>query len=101
MATMHINKENFENEVIHSEKPVLVDFWAPWCGPCRELGPIVDALAEELTDVKVAKVNVDEERELAKRYRIFSIPTLVVIKDGQVVNKSVGVQSREEILQML
>ena len=101
MATMHINKENFENEVIHSEKPVLVDFWAPWCGPCRELGPIVDALAEELTDVKVAKVNVDEERELAKRYRIFSIPTLVVIKGGQVVNKSVGVQSREEILQML
>lgn len=101
MAVIHVTKANFEELVVNSEKKVLLDFWAPWCGPCRELGPIVDALAEELTDVKVAKVNVDEERELAKRYRIFSIPTLVVIKDGQVVNKSVGVQSREEILQML
>ena len=96
-----VNQENFENEVLKSEKPVLLDFWASWCGPCRELGPIVDALGEELTEVKVAKVNVDEERELAKKYKIFSIPTLLVIKDGEPVNKSVGVKSREEILAML
>ena len=101
MAVVKVNVENFENEVLKSEKPVLVDFWASWCGPCRELGPVVDALGEELTDVKVVKINVDEERELAKKYRIFSIPTLVVIKDGQAVNKSVGVKSREEILAML
>jgi thioredoxin 1 len=101
MAVVNGNLENFENEVLKSEKPVLVDFWASWCGPCRELGPVVDALGEELTDVKVVKINVDEERELAKKYRVFSIPTLVVIKDGQAVNKSVGVKSREEILAML
>lgn len=101
MAVVNGNLENFENEVLKSEKPVLVDFWASWCGPCRELGPVVDALGEELTDVKVVKINVDEERELAKKYRVFSIPTLVVIKDGQPVNKSVGVRSREEILAML
>jgi len=101
MAVVKVNVENFENEVLKSEKPVLVDFWASWCGPCRELGPVVDALGEELTDVKVVKINVDEERELAKKYKIFSIPTLVVIKDGQPVNKSVGVKSREEILAML
>ena len=101
MAVVNVNLENFENEVLKSEKPVLVDFWASWCGPCRELGPVVDALGEELTDVKVVKINVDEERELAKKYRVFSIPTLVVIKDGQAVNKSVGVKSRDEILAML
>ena len=101
MSAMKINMENFEQEVMQSEKPVLLDFWAPWCGPCRELVPIVDALAEELSDVKVAKVNVDEERELAKKYRVFSIPTVVVIKNGQVTNKSVGVQSREALLAML
>ena len=101
MAVVKVNVENYENEVLKSEKPVLVDFWASWCGPCRELGPVVDALGEELTDVKVVKINVDEERELAKKYKIFSIPTLLVIKDGQTVNKSVGVKSREEILEML
>ena len=101
MAAMHINMENFENEVMRSEKPVLLDFFAPWCGPCRELSPVVEELAEELSEVKVAKVNVDEERELAKKYRVFSIPTLVVIKAGEVVNKAVGARSKEEILQML
>ena len=101
MAAMKIHAENFEQEVLLSEKPVLVDFWAPWCGPCRELVPIVDALADELADVKVAKVNVDEEVALARKYRVFSIPTVLVIKDGQVANKAVGVQSREELLAML
>ena len=101
MAAMKIKQENFEQEILQSEKPVLVDFWAPWCGPCRELVPVVDALAEELDDVKVAKVNVDEEMALAKQFRIFSIPTLMVFKDGKAVQKSVGVSSREEILAML
>ena len=101
MAAMKIHAENFEQEVLLSEKPVLVDLWAPWCGPCRELVPIVDALADELADVKVAKVNVDEEVALARKYRVFSIPTVLVIKDGQVANKAVGVQSREELLAML
>ena len=101
MSAMKINMENFEQEVLQSEKPVLLDFWAPWCGPCRELVPSVDALAEELSEVKVAKVNVDEERELAKKYRVFSIPTVVVIKHGRVTNQSVGLQSREDLLAML
>lgn len=101
MAAMKIDLNNFEQEVMASEKTVLLDFFAPWCGPCQMLGPVVDALAEELPDVKVAKVNVDEERELAKRYRVFSVPTLVVIKDGQVARRAVGAASREEILEML
>lgn len=101
MAALKINQENFEQEILQSQQTVLVDFWAPWCGPCRELVPIVDALAEELTDVKVAKVNIDEEMALAKKYKIFSIPTLLVFKNGQPVQKSLGVKSREEILEML
>ena len=101
MAVVNGNLENFENEVLKSEKPVLVDFWASWCGPCRELGPVVDALGEELTDVKVVKINVDEERELAKKYKVFSIPTLVVIKDGRIVNQSMGARPKNAILAML
>ena len=101
MAAIKVNQENFEQEILLSEKPVLVDFWAPWCGPCRELAPVVDALAEALSDVKVAKINVDEEMALAKQFRIFSIPTLMVFKGGKPVHKSVGVSSREEIIAML
>ena len=101
MAALHVTNQSFYEEVIASDKPVLVDFWAPWCRPCRMVVPLVEAIAEERDDVKVVKINVDEERELAKKYKIFSIPTLVVIKDGQPVNKSVGVKSREEILAML
>ena len=101
MAVINITKENFAQEVLHSEKPVLLDFWATWCGPCRMLSPVVDEVAEERTDVKVGKVNVDEEMELAKKFRVMSIPMLVVIKDGKVVNSSVGARPKDDILDML
>lgn len=101
MAVVTITTENFAQEVLHSDKPVLLDFWASWCGPCRMLSPIVDEVAEERTDVKVGKVNVDEQPELAQAFGIASIPTLLVIRDGHTVNRAVGVRSKEEILQML
>ena len=101
MAVVTITKENFEQEVLQSTKPVLLDFWASWCGPCRMLSPIVDEVAEERTDVKVGKVNVDEQPELAQAFGIASIPTLLVIRNGRTVNRAVGVRSKEEILQML
>ena len=101
MAVITITKENFEAEVLKSAQPVLLDFWAAWCGPCRMLSPIVDEVAEERTDVKVGKVNVDEEMELAKKFRVMSIPMLVVIKDGKVVNSSVGARPKDDILDML
>ena len=101
MAVVTITTENFAQEVLHSDKPVLLDFWASWCGPCRMLSPIVDEVAEERTDVKVGKVNVDEQPELAQAFGIASIPTLLVIRDGRTVNRAVGVRSKEEILQML
>ena len=90
MAVINITKENFAQEVLHSEKPVLLDFWASWCGPCRMLSPIVDEVAEERTDVKVGKVNVDEQPELAGQFGVMSIPTLILFKDGQVVDTLVG-----------
>ena len=93
MAVVTITLENFEAEVIKSDKPVLVDFWAPWCGPCRMLSPVVDEIAEEKTDIKVGKVNVDEQEELAVRFGIMSIPTLIVFKNGEVVKKTMGVHS--------
>lgn len=101
MSVIHINKSNFQNEVLDSEKPVLLDFWAPWCGPCRMVSPIVDEIAEERQDILVGKVNVDEEMELAAQFRVMSIPTLVVLKGGQVVNQVIGARSKQELLSLL
>ena len=101
MAVMTVTKENFQEEVMQAGCPVLLDFWATWCGPCRMVSPVVDEVAEERTDVKVGKVNVDEQPELAQAFGIASIPTLLVIRDGRTVNRAVGVRSKEEILQML
>lgn len=100
MSVLVLNKENFADEVMNSDKPVLVDFWASWCGPCKMLSPIVDEVANETTKVKVGKVNVDEEPELARQFRVMSIPTLVLIKDGKVVKSSVGVKPKNDILAM-
>lgn len=101
MAVMHITKANFETEVLQSENPVLIDFWAAWCGPCQMLLPIIDEVAEEADNVKVCKINVDEEPELAAQYKIMTIPTLVLMKHGQVMKTIVGVQPKTEILKML
>ena len=101
MSAIHINKSNFQNEVLHSDKKVLLDFWAPWCGPCRMLAPIVEEIAQERPDVKVGKINVDEEVELASRFGIMSIPTLVVIENGKIVNQAMGARPKEAILGML
>ena len=101
MQALTITKENFEAEVLESEKPVLLDFWAPWCGPCRMIGPIIDELAEELTDVRVGKVNVDDSPELAASFGAMSIPLLVVVKNGKVVSQKLGTQPKAAILEML
>ena len=101
MSTIQITEQNFPSEVLNSSKPVLLDFWASWCGPCRMVGPIIDEIAHERTDIKVGKVNVDEQKELAAQYGVMSIPTLLVLKDGKVVNTSVGARSKEQILQMV
>ena len=101
MSAININKNNFQNEVLNSEKPVLLDFWASWCGPCRMVSPIVDEIAAERGDIKVGKVNVDEEPELAAQFGVMSIPTLVVMKGGKVVNKMVGARPKAQILAML
>ena len=101
MSVLHITKETFEQEVLNSDKPVLLDFWATWCGPCRMIGPILDEIAEEREDIKVCKVNVDEEPELAAKYQIVSIPTLMVIKNGKIVNQSLGAKPKAQILALL
>ena len=101
MSAVNINKNNFNELVLNSEKPVLLDFWAPWCGPCRMVGPIVEEIAEERSDIVVGKINVDEEMELASQFSVMSIPSLFVLKQGEIVNQSVGVRSKEQILAML
>lgn len=101
MSAVKINESNYQKEVLQSEKPVLLDFYADWCGPCRMVLPIVEQIAEENSDVKVCKVNVDEEQELAAQFKVYSIPSLFVMRNGQIVNQSVGAKSKEEILEML
>ena len=101
MSVIEITKNNFDQEVMQSEKPVLLDFWAAWCGPCKMLSPVVDEIAGEHPEIKVGTVNVDEEQELAARFGVMSIPSLFVMKQGKVANQSVGVQPKQRILDML
>ena len=101
MAVINITKENFAQEVLHSEKPVLLDFWASWCGPCRMLSPVVDEVAEERTDVKVGKVNVDEQPDLAAQFGVMSIPTLLVFEQGKLVRQAVGARPKAGVLELL
>ena len=101
MSVITVTKDNFRKEVLESTKPVLIDFWASWCGPCRMLSPTVDAIAEERPDIKVCKINVDEQFELASQFNVSSIPTLVVMKDGKRVDQSIGVRPKDAILAML
>ena len=101
MAALKITKENFQAEVLDTQETVLLDFWASWCGPCKMIGPIIDEIAEERCDIKVGKVNVDEQPELAAQFKVMSIPTLVVMKEGKIVNQSLGAKPKAAILSML
>lgn len=102
MSVVKITKENFEKEVMKSDKPVLLDFWASWCGPCRMVSPIIDEVAVEALEIaKVGKINIDEEQELAEVFKVMSIPTLVVVKDGKVTESSIGVKPKDAILSMI
>lgn len=101
MTAININKNNFQNEVMNSDKPVLLDFWAPWCAPCRVVVPIIEEIAGERPDIRVGKINVDEQPELASQFGVMSIPTLVVMKNGKVANQATGARPKREILGML
>jgi len=101
MAAVNINNNNFQNEVMNSEKKVLLDFWAPWCGPCRMVVPLVEEIAKERPDIKVGKINVDENPELARQFGVMSIPTLVVMENGRIVNQAKGARPKKAILGML
>ena len=101
MSAINVNKNNFNQEVLNSDKPVLMDFWAPWCGPCRMVVPLVEEISEVRSDIKVVKINVDEEQELAMQFGVMSIPTLVVMKNGKVVNQVTGARPKAQILAML
>ena len=101
MAIVNVNQENFHSEVLESDKKVLLDFWAAWCGPCRMVAPILDAISEEREDIKVCKINIDENPELANRFAIMTIPTLMVLQDGQVINKASGARPKDAILALL
>ena len=101
MSAINVNKNNFDQEILNSDKPVLFDFWASWCGPCQMVSPIVDEIAAERSDIKVGKINVDEQPELAAQFGVMSIPTLVVMKSGRIVNQAVGARPKAQILAML
>lgn len=101
MSVIHIDRNNFQSEVLDSDRPVLLDFWAPWCTPCRMVGPILDEIAGERSDIKVAKVNVDEQPELAGQFGVMSIPTLMVMKEGRIVQQAMGARPKAQILSML
>ena len=101
MSAININKSNFQNEVMNSDKPVLLDFWAPWCGPCRMVVPIVEEIARERSDIKVGKINVDENPELASQFGVMSIPTLLVMENGKILNQARGARPKRAILGML
>ena len=101
MSAINVNKNNFGQEVLNSDKPVLLDFWASWCGPCRMVAPVLEEIAAERRDIKVGKINVDQEPELAAQFGVVSIPTLVVMKDGRIVNQAVGARPKAQLLAML
>ncbi|MDD4295459.1 MAG: thioredoxin [Ruminiclostridium sp.] len=101
MSVIKVTKRNFENEVMQSEKTVLIDFWASWCSPCKMISPIIDEIAHEASDIRICKINIDEEPELTQKFRIMSVPTLTLIKNGKVIDSSVGLKSKAEVMKMI